>query len=316
MKINIYYGGRGLIEDPTLNVISNIINVLDDLRVDVERYDLYNNRQGIYSLPKTINEANAVIFAASSEWFGIGGYMQQFLDACYLYGDKELFSKVYALPIVVSNSIYEEEQIYFLKKSLKILGFKVDSDIVSYVSDINVFERNKDYTYIIEKKIEKFYKLISKNSFVLPTSNNLSINYNIDLTPYETEQLSILAADEEFIKTKKSDIDELTKMFQTNLNKKNRNIIDRLKSIYVGKGNVDITFAINITDINKTIIFSENNFKEGKYINEELFIKVKSEFIDNILEKNTNFYTLFLKGDIIVKGNINKLRLLDNLFDL
>ena len=36
MKINIYYGGRGLLDDPTLYVISRIENVLKELRVKVE----------------------------------------------------------------------------------------------------------------------------------------------------------------------------------------------------------------------------------------------------------------------------------------
>ena len=41
MKINIYYGGRGLLDDPTLYVISRIENVLKELRVKVERYNIY-----------------------------------------------------------------------------------------------------------------------------------------------------------------------------------------------------------------------------------------------------------------------------------
>ena len=41
MKINIYYGGRGLLDDPTLYVISRIENVLKELRVKVERYNSY-----------------------------------------------------------------------------------------------------------------------------------------------------------------------------------------------------------------------------------------------------------------------------------
>jgi hypothetical protein len=40
MRINIYYGGRGLIEDPTLYVISKLTAVLEELRVSVTRYNL------------------------------------------------------------------------------------------------------------------------------------------------------------------------------------------------------------------------------------------------------------------------------------
>ena len=37
MKVNIYYGGRGLIDDPNLFVLEKITKVLDELRVTVDR---------------------------------------------------------------------------------------------------------------------------------------------------------------------------------------------------------------------------------------------------------------------------------------
>ena len=38
MKINIYYGGRGLMDDPTLYVINRVQMVLEELHVTVERF--------------------------------------------------------------------------------------------------------------------------------------------------------------------------------------------------------------------------------------------------------------------------------------
>lgn len=87
MRVNIYYGGRGLIDDPTLYVLEKITKVLDELRVTVERYNLYEDKRAITVLPKTLKEADGVILAASLEWFGFGGFLHQFLDACWLYGD-------------------------------------------------------------------------------------------------------------------------------------------------------------------------------------------------------------------------------------
>ena len=46
MKVNIYYGGRGLIEDPTLYVINKIQDVLKEIRVNVGRYNLYEQKTG------------------------------------------------------------------------------------------------------------------------------------------------------------------------------------------------------------------------------------------------------------------------------
>ena len=37
MNINIYYGGRGLLDDPTLYVVGKMEDVLRELRVQVKR---------------------------------------------------------------------------------------------------------------------------------------------------------------------------------------------------------------------------------------------------------------------------------------
>ena len=53
MNINVYYGGRGLLDDPTLFVIERIIQVLEELRVKVTRYNMYEDKAGIATLPTT-----------------------------------------------------------------------------------------------------------------------------------------------------------------------------------------------------------------------------------------------------------------------
>ena len=87
MKINIYYGGRGLIDDPTLYVINKMEEVFRELRVTVERFQLRNKKNSITTLPQTLKDADGIILATTVEWHSIGGYMQQFLDACWLYGN-------------------------------------------------------------------------------------------------------------------------------------------------------------------------------------------------------------------------------------
>ena len=93
MNINIYYGGRGIIDDPTLFVINKMQEILEELRVNVTRYNLYESKNAIPTLPQTLKEADGIILATTVEWYGIGGYMQQFLDACWLFGDKEKIAK-------------------------------------------------------------------------------------------------------------------------------------------------------------------------------------------------------------------------------
>ena len=109
MKINIYYGGRGLMDDPTLFVLDKMKEVLEELRVTVESFHLYELKNSITTLPQTLKNADGVILATTVEWYGIGGYMQQFLDACWLYGDKEKISQIYMCPIVMSTTYGERE---------------------------------------------------------------------------------------------------------------------------------------------------------------------------------------------------------------
>ena len=75
LNINIYYGGRGIIDDPTIYVINKMQEVLEELRVHVERYNLYDGKTNITTLPQTLKEADGIILATTVEWYGIGGCM-------------------------------------------------------------------------------------------------------------------------------------------------------------------------------------------------------------------------------------------------
>ena len=71
MKINIYYGGRGLMDDPTLYVINRMQAVLEELHVTVERFNLYELKSQIITLPQTIKSADGIILASTVEWYGL-----------------------------------------------------------------------------------------------------------------------------------------------------------------------------------------------------------------------------------------------------
>ena len=47
MKINVYYGGRGLLDDPTLYVLKKMEDVLRELRVNIERFNIYEHKNEI-----------------------------------------------------------------------------------------------------------------------------------------------------------------------------------------------------------------------------------------------------------------------------
>ena len=109
MKIHIYYGGRGVVDDPTIFVLDRMQAVLEELNVSVERFNLYEIKNAITTLPQTLKAADGIILATTVEWHGIGGFMSSFLDAIWLYGDKEKISQIYMSPIVMSTTYGERE---------------------------------------------------------------------------------------------------------------------------------------------------------------------------------------------------------------
>ena len=73
MKINIYYGGRGLIGDPTLFAVRRMMTVFEELNVKVTKYDLFDQKNNITTLPQTLKEADAVILATGGLSYPVTG---------------------------------------------------------------------------------------------------------------------------------------------------------------------------------------------------------------------------------------------------
>ena len=74
-------------------------------------------------LPKTLKEADAVFFwqPRSNRW-AVGGLLWQFLDACWLYGDKEKIKSLYMMPVVLSTTYGEKEAQFTMVKAWEMLG--------------------------------------------------------------------------------------------------------------------------------------------------------------------------------------------------
>ena len=79
MKINIYYGGRGLIGDPTLYVINKMRSVLEELNVTVERYDLYESKNSITTLPNTLKMQTVLFLQVLWNGTVLAGICKRFL---------------------------------------------------------------------------------------------------------------------------------------------------------------------------------------------------------------------------------------------
>lgn len=326
MNVNIYYGGRGLIEDPTIYVVEKIEEVLRELRVNVTRYNLFELKNSITTLPQTLKEADGIVLAVSVEWKGIGGLMQEFLDACWLYGDKNKIKTLYMSPVVVATTYGEKEALLDLKSSWELLGGLTCSGIATYVEDSVEFEMNRDYTDIIEKKAENIYRTISQKKKSLPTSNyaikqNL-IKDSMNLTPQESEQLSKYVSDDIYVKKQKEDIEELTNMFKDMLSQSGGDVkydfVDEFKEKFKPQDNINVVYAFIIEDKNKTLVLEINNddLQCGYYEYEDADVtgRLTYEVMTNIVRGRSTFQKAFMTGEMTAKGNFNTLRVLDQIF--
>lgn len=327
MKINIYYGGRGLIDDPTLYVINKMQEVFEELNVKVERINIYEQKNNIATLPHTFKDADGIILATTVEWYGIGGYMQQFLDACWLYGDKSKIGSLYMRPVVMSTTYGEKEAALTLSNAWEILGGIPLSGVFGYVDDLISFEMNEEFAKLIEKKAENTYRAISQHLVGLPTSNqavkkSVLRTKGIELTPQESEQLSKYASDDTYVKKQKEDIQELTSIFKDMMNKQEisegTEFISELKNVYTPETEFKAVYKFIISEKKKPLIVDiSDEGLECYYGNSEeadVIAKLTSEVFYNIINGRITFQRAFMSGDMTAKGNFKILRMLDVLF--
>ncbi len=331
MKVNIYYGGRGVLDDPTLYVINKMQQVLEELRVTVERYNIYEQKNSIATLPQTIKEADGIILATTVEWLGIGGYMQQFLDSCWLYGDKEKISSTYMQPVVMSTTYGEREGEITLANAWEILGGLPCSGVCGYVADLLTFEMNQDYSLIIEKKAENLYRTISQKMKSLPTSNQAVTKtvlrtQDLGLTPQESEQLSKYVSDDSYVKKQKEDIEELANKFKGLLDKDKPEeeeetpaYISDFESNFRPQQDFKAKYLFIIEGKTKplTIEVEQDHLQcsYGKQDGIDVYTKMSTDVLDRIIAGKMTFQRAFMTGELTAKGNFKTLRMLDDIFN-
>lgn len=325
MTINIYYGGRGLIEDPTLYVCDKLTEVLTELRVQVKRYNLYEEKNSLSMLPKTIKEADGIILAASLEWFGIGGYMLQFLDACWLYGDKSKINGMFMMPVVTSSAFGEEEVYYDLTRAWKILGGVICHGISAYVEDHTDFELNSQYSKRLERLAEDLYRAVNQKVTIFPSSEKLlrsgmEAGNNFPLTPQESEQLSEYISDETYVKKQKEDIEELSQIFRVMLGNDANDVslITKLKSKFRAQANFKASYLIELTDQSSSLVVEVDgsNMKchYGSLPDADVVAGTTSRIMNDISDGKITFQRAFMSGDMTAKGNFQTLKMFDTVF--
>ena len=332
MKINIYYGGRGIIDDPTLYVISRMAKVFRELNVTVEQFNLYEQKNSITSLAGTVKDADGILLASTVEWYGVGGFMTQFLDALWLYGDKKKIAAIYMMPVVMSTTYGERDGMTYLSTAWEILGGLPCDGVCGYIEETQTLEDNTAYSDLIEKKAENFYRSINQKLSGLPNSNQavkarISMTMTPDLTPQESEQLSQYASDESFVQTQKEDIQELTNLFRSRMGKDTASGDDpeeylaKFRAAYTPSDKVRALYRISVTDrpalkvLQLQVAGGSCTCTAGASEDAaDVVISLEKEILDNIVGARMTFQRACMSGSMKMKGEFKLLRLLDQLF--
>ena len=326
MNIHIYYGGRGIIDDPTNYVIGKMQEVLEELRVNVTRYNLYELKNTIPTLPQTLKDADGIILATTVEWFGIGGYMQQFLDACWLYGDKEKIAQIYMSPVVMSTTYGEREAKLNLANAWEILGGLPCSGMCGYIENTVSMEMNEEYTRIIEKKAETLYRTINQHASSFPASNQavrqkIAVSRAIDLSPQETEQLSQYASDDGYMQRQKEDIQELANMFRNKLSQDGVSAdtyVAEFRRVFAPQAGFRAVCLINMEEKDTPLLLDiQGPALESAYEAREqadMIMNTKQAVIEDIVNGRMTFQRAFMSGAMTMKGDMKVLRMLDQIF--
>lgn len=327
MNINIYYGGRGLIDDPALFVVNKMQEVLEELRVNVTRYNLYECKSTISTLPQTLKEADGIILASTVEWYGVGGYMWQFLDSCWLFGDKEKIAKLYMCPVVMSTTYGERYGKLDLEVAWEILGGLPCSGICGYIENTVMLEMNEQYAGIIEKRAENLYRTIKQRLNSFPASSQavkqrIEVPKPNDLTPQETEQLSRYVSDDSYVQRQKQDIQELTSLFRDMLSGEGvegeEEYSEIFKKHFKPQAGFSATYSIAVDEKKKKLILSVAGPKlecyYGSVEQADVELQAARAAMEEIVAGRMTFQRAFMSGAMKAKGDFRMLRTLDQLF--
>ena len=326
MKINIYYGGRGIVDDPALSAIKKMTGVFDDLNVSVSEYRLYDMKDKVSSLVSSLKDVDGIVLAFTVEWWGFGSYLPQFLDAVWLYGDKDAISRITMCPVVMSTTYGERKAESELREAWEMLGGKTCEGVCGYITDTTSFEGNEEYVRAVERCAENMYRAISHKIPLLPSSaievtKKIQVANSVNITPQESEILLQFAGDEKYKETKRDDLRKLAEQFRDRMQRDEKGsdtmYLEDLKKHFRPQPSLEATYSIDIGRAAPLFIRIHGKNLEcgyGEIKDPDVSVKADTGVMNSIIEGDETFQGAFMSGKIKSRGDFKLLRSLDAVF--
>jgi multimeric flavodoxin WrbA len=337
MKILIVYGGNNMADDLSLVAVERIHTVLEELEVDVKRFDLdYSDITEEFM--DELRTSDGVVLATTVKWIGIGGKMQAFLDRCFFSGQKDVFENKYLMSVVLTNGTGDRDASNYLIKCWDMLGGLEGTNICGKIEKSVQLETNERMISIIDKKTEDFYRIINQKRDLFPTGtylhNEKSVQKDGVMTDQEANIFDELIGDD-FPGTKKieedstiikqrQDIKDITNFFKQKLTNndimsENKYIDKFLQAFKCNDLSFECTYNIILLDTKQNIILKVKNNNlvglDGTDPLANVVINVESEILDEIINGRLTIQRAFLTGQLKAKGNFTWLYEIDNIFE-
>ena len=184
---------------------------------------------------------------------------------------------------------------------------------------------NQDYSLIIEKKAENFYRMISQKVIAFPNSSmevkkTVLRSSNLSLTPQESEQLSEYVSNDNYVKKQKEDIEELANLFKGMLGESDDtdDYIVKLQEHFYPMDGLKAMFQIDFIDENSSLVIEidedKMNCYRGTVDHADVTAKVRTSLFEEVLNGSKSFQSAFMSGDLSAQGNFKILRNFDTIF--
>ncbi len=253
--------------------------------------------------------------------------MTQFLDALWLYGDKEGLASVYMQPIVISTTYGEREAVLTLENAWEILGGQICEGLCGYAETFSEYRTSPAIAKTVEKKVENFYRTISHKTEGLPTSNqavtrSVLRKQTMDLTPQESEQLSAYVANDSYVAQQKQDIMELSNVYRSMMGQEFTDVkndyINIIRARFRPISDFAATYVFLMDDDSDPLVVSVNgndiDASYRPYSGGDVILKITDRDMKEITGGRMTFTRAFNSGSMSAKGDFNTLYKLDELF--
>jgi hypothetical protein len=144
----------------------------------------------------------------------------------------------------------------------------------------------------------------------------------MELTPQESEQLSVYASDDSYVKQQKEDIIELSSMFRNMLGQQAEDseteFISALRSHYRPNPEIAGRYLFAIEGKEKPLFVAVDGddivCHYGQEEDYDVYLKVPYDVMNHIVSGRESFYRAFTVGDLTAKGVMRLLQGLDKIF--